>query len=152
MLYHTKLICFSWLIISSFSFADTDTEVSSKDSCHCPSCAYIESVCVQTVTDDGWMPFMSSNFGALFVLPSHCAVISKPSPYRNDGSKIYNWQCADDFPEKFINPEGCMLVTRNEPDNVDGKSYKLECNETGAAQAVTEFRTKLRPQHQINSK
>lgn len=122
-----------------------------KDSCTCDSCTYIDSMCVKTVTDDGWMPFMSSKLGSLIVLPSHCAVISKPDPYLNDGSKIYNWQCADNFPKKFINPEGRILVTQNEPDNADGKSYKLECNAGGATQAVMEFRA-LRQQPRINSK
>lgn len=131
-----KLICLGLLIASHFACAeDAEFRPLGSGSCKCPSCTYIDSMCVKTVTDDGWMPF--SRIGEYIVASSHCVVISKP--FFPDGRRIHNVQCSDSFPEKFTNPEGCILITKNQPDNFDGKTYRLECNVEGAGKAVTEL-------------
>lgn len=98
------------------------------------SYAYIDGMYVQTVTEDGWMKFFRA--GDRIVAQSHCVVISKPYYATR---RIHNVQCADTFPEKFINPEGCILITKDEPSNIDGKTYKLECTAEGANKAVTQL-------------
>lgn len=120
--------CVFFLITCNLVLAKT-----SSDS----SYAYIDGMYVQTVTDDGWMPFFRA--GDRIIAQSHCVVISKP--YYSNNRRIHNLQCADSFPKKFINPEGCILIAENEPSNIDGKTYKLECTVKGANKAVTQLQT-----------
>lgn len=119
--------CVFFLLASSFVLAKTPSDDSTY--------TYIDSMRVQTVTDDGWMLFFRG--GDRIIAQSHCVVISKP--FYPNNRRIHNVQCADSFPKKFINPEGCILIAKNEPSNIDGKTYKLECTVKGANKAVTQL-------------